>query len=79
MTRWNRFGFELRDDANWFSFTLPYWPLAAALAGLPVLRITGFMRRRTRIKTGLCPRCGYDLTGNVSGTCSECGTAAVKT
>jgi hypothetical protein len=22
---------------------------------------------------GLCGRCGYDLTGNVSGTCPECG------
>jgi hypothetical protein len=22
-----------------------------------------------------CPRCGYDLTGNVSGVCPECGTA----
>jgi hypothetical protein len=21
-----------------------------------------------------CPRCGYDLTGNVSGVCPECGT-----
>ncbi|MBN1489052.1 MAG: hypothetical protein JXA69_03975 [Phycisphaerae bacterium] len=26
--------------------------------------------RRTR---GLCPRCEYNLTGNVSGVCSECG------
>jgi hypothetical protein len=23
---------------------------------------------------GRCTRCGYDLTGNVSGTCPECGT-----
>ena len=23
---------------------------------------------------GHCQRCGYDLTGNVSGVCSECGT-----
>jgi hypothetical protein len=22
---------------------------------------------------GLCPGCGYDLTGNVSGVCPECG------
>ena len=28
--------------------------------------------RRSR---GLCGRCGYDLTGNVSGVCPECGTA----
>jgi hypothetical protein len=22
---------------------------------------------------GVCPKCGYDLTGNVSGVCPECG------
>ncbi len=26
-------------------------------------------------RPGHCPICGYDLSGNVSGTCSECGTA----
>lgn len=24
---------------------------------------------------GLCRRCGYDLTGNISGKCPECGSA----
>ena len=28
-----------------------------------------------RYPRGCCQRCGYDLTGNVSGTCPECGTA----
>lgn len=26
-------------------------------------------------RSGLCQECGYDLTGNVSGVCPECGTA----
>ena len=39
---------------------------AIALAMVPVRRI----RRRRR---GLCVQCGYDLTGNESGVCSECG------
>ena len=26
-----------------------------------------------------CRQCGYDLTGNVSGRCPECGTATVTT
>jgi hypothetical protein len=30
--------------------------------------------RRERRARGLCVRCGYDLTGNVSGVCPECGT-----
>ena len=27
---------------------------------------------------GSCSHCGYDLTGNQSGRCSECGTVAAK-
>ena len=27
-----------------------------------------------RQAAGLCPVCGYSLTGNVSGVCPECGT-----
>ena len=25
-------------------------------------------------QTGKCPRCRYDLTGNLTGQCPECGT-----
>jgi hypothetical protein len=28
----------------------------------------------SRQASGYCPRCGYDLTGNMSGRCPECGT-----
>ena len=27
-----------------------------------------------RYRKGCCQKCGYNLTGNVSGTCPECGT-----
>ena len=30
--------------------------------------------REARRSAGLCLRCGYDLRGNVSGACPECGT-----
>lgn len=30
---------------------------------------------RTRFRPGHCRSCDYDLTGNVSGRCPECGTA----
>ena len=30
-------------------------------------------RRRRHAARGLCPACGYDLTGNTSGVCPECG------
>ncbi len=31
---------------------------------------------RKRHPPGHCPHCGYDLTGNESGVCPECGRAA---
>jgi len=34
-----------------------------------------FARDRMRRAKGLCRNCGYDLTGNVSGVCPECGEA----
>jgi hypothetical protein len=49
---------------------LPCWFLFV-LAAIP----TGLAWRidRRRYRTGHCQRCGYNLTGNVSGRCSECG------
>ena len=32
-------------------------------------------RRRRRVAERQCLHCGYDLTGNVSGVCPECGNA----
>ena len=48
-----------------------------ALIGMPMFYAWWCDRRR--VLPGHCP-CGYDLTGNVSGTCSECGreTSDVK-
>lgn len=30
-------------------------------------------RREFHRRNGLCMHCGYNLTGNLSGTCPECG------
>ena len=30
--------------------------------------------RAARLRPCQCKRCGYDLTGNTSGTCPECGS-----
>lgn len=35
--------------------------------------IRGPWRRDSRLINGLCRGCGYNLTGNVSGVCPECG------
>ncbi len=49
-------------------------PLYAVLMVRAVLAA----RRTYRREHGLCVNCGYDLTGNVSGRCPECGTAIVS-
>src|SRR5688500_10199075 len=46
---------------------------SGVLFGVPLMRRR---RREASMKAGLCPSCGYDLTGNVSGTCPECGAGA---
>ena len=33
---------------------------------------------RSRDRPGLCRNCQYDLTGNVSGVCPECGSKIDK-
>ena len=54
-------------------------PLAAVALLSSALPVRHWWRRRAprlRRASGLCPACGYDLTGNASGTCPECGTPA---
>jgi len=50
------------------------WPIFAGSLIYPAIAfVKGPVRRRLRRRRGLCVICGYDLTGNVSGVCSECG------
>jgi hypothetical protein len=56
---------------------LPFYLVAAATAALPlwwtVVRLRSRVHDRRRKCPSLCHSCGYDLTGNVSGVCPECG------
>jgi hypothetical protein len=49
--------------------TVPFWSIVRGINHLPrngkPLRL---------FPPGFCHRCGYNLTGNESGICSECGT-----
>lgn len=53
---------------------VPCWALSAAGLILPVVRRARRRRLRRGLARALCRSCGYDLTGNVSGVCPECGT-----
>ena len=45
------------------------------LATYPAIAfICGPLRRWRRRRIGHCLDCGYDLTGNESGVCPDCGT-----
>jgi hypothetical protein len=59
--------------------SVAHWQVVAATAVLPAgwasLRGRRAWVRRRRKAMGLCLRCGYDLRGNVSGTCPECGSS----
>jgi predicted RNA-binding Zn-ribbon protein involved in translation (DUF1610 family) len=60
--------------ARAWGITIPYWLLCA---GTSLFLIRFLIRRRrsdAESRSKLCATCGYDLTGNVSGRCPECGT-----
>jgi hypothetical protein len=74
-------GFDYSDTGagapGWRGGFVPHWFLAAVFVSPALARfLTGTARKRRRLARGLCPACGYDLTGNVSGVCPECGADA---
>lgn len=71
---------ELRYRGPWSLASRAAPPVAAVLAlVLPGTRVLRTLIRRARRPTaGRCTQCSYDLAGNVSGVCPECGTAIVK-
>jgi hypothetical protein len=80
-TLWERLGFH--QEHFWWGHqgtidaiddsVIPLWAVVAAFASLPMVLI-GFklMRRRRAMH---CAFCSYNLTGNTSGVCPECGMA----
>ena len=53
-----------------------YIVIASALLPLAWTVAAVWSPRRRRFLPGNCAECGSSLTGNVSGVCPECGTAA---
>jgi hypothetical protein len=75
----NGFFFKRHGSFPWSVFTAgcPPWFLVLLFGFYPALAFTlRSVRLRRRRRRNLCIHCGYDLTGNVSGICPECGRAA---
>ena len=53
------------------SVQVPFWVLGVGAGGT-----AAFVWRRHFRRPGHCPKCGYDLTGNTTGVCPECGRSA---
>ena len=52
----------------------PLWSVLLLFLLYPAFAcIRGPLRRHRHRKQGLCLNCGYNLTGNVTGRCPECG------
>ena len=60
-------------DGRWH-VQVPVWSILLAV-GVPTLFTWKPLRLRRR-KPGHCIACGYDLAGNTTGICPECGGAA---
>jgi len=82
---WNRRGFgcimqaapTLRNPETelFVVLAVPLWLPVLLFAVPPLLYLRRIMRRRRRLRVGLCPTCGYDLRATPT-QCPECGTPA---
>lgn len=84
MSSTHKFGFRLPlthtrywNNGRFYSWAvqIPLW-IPLLLTILPTAWI--WYSDRRRVQPGHCPRCRYDLTGNTSGICSECGNAVTR-
>ncbi len=69
-------GLKFRSWAGLGHMALGFAVLAQAIMRAVSLRSD--YRRQRRRKEGRCLDCGYDLAGNVSGVCPECGTPTTE-
>ena len=67
--------FVLWAVASWFHHVF----ICVLFAILPIIWFINWLKTRRRLAMlGKCRACGYDLTGNTTGECPECGVV-VKT
>jgi hypothetical protein len=59
---------------------MPLWEISLGWSFLAIAVATAWLwyQARSRVEAGHCSCCGYNLTGNISGICPECGTPAKR-
>jgi hypothetical protein len=74
----SHFGFsfdeERQRDGSWIGFGIPLWIIIPFTVIAPICLLSNWRQSRSRLGAGRCTSCAYNLTGNVSGICPECGT-----
>lgn len=67
--------FRVLRGTSFNAIALPYWVPVAAFGMYPAFTLVKLFLRRWKVRRNpnSCTTCGYNLTGNVSGTCPECG------
>lgn len=61
--------------AQTYMLGLPSWMMLLGFGWFPIRLVRNRLRHLRRCRRGWCLKCGYDLQGNTSGRCPECGTA----
>lgn len=54
---------------------IPFWFVALSFAILPTIWVIKLCKRR-KFGPNCCAHCAYDLTGNTTGACPECGAVS---
>ena len=75
---WSSLGFE--NMTTIFAtqiYVIPHWFLVLVFAIVPAIWLFKRNKRR-KLGPNTCPSCGYDLTGNETGECPECGACTAE-
>jgi hypothetical protein len=77
---WRGFGYDgnvVGIVGNGVAVFVPHWLFCLIFFSMPSLWVLRWRWAR-RPARGTCASCGYNLTGNVSGVCPECGKPLPK-
>ena len=72
--RKNLLGFSVDSEPGFFYITAPCWFPVLLTVVCPLVWMIRHRSKRSELEGARCTKCGYNLSGNTSGVCPECGT-----